>query len=103
MASGTERADYHVPLQYRSIEDAQFNLSVSCVASCALPGGPHRYYVRIRVFRQTQPAGTYRRKHLFHDYHLTAVLAHKHGGNHDQTFDNHLRVLVYPKQIEPVI
>jgi hypothetical protein len=37
--------------------------------------------------------------HSLHNCRLRAVLTHKHCGNHHQTLDNHLRVLINSKQI----
>jgi hypothetical protein len=36
-------------------------------------------------------------------HHLTAVLTHEHGSDHDQTLYDHLRVMIYSKKIKPVV
>jgi len=36
-------------------------------------------------------------------HHLTAILTDEHGGDHDQTLYDHLRVLIYSKKIKLVV
>jgi hypothetical protein len=48
-------------------------------------------------------SGRRTQEYLLYDDHLAPVLANEHRSDDDQTLDDHLRVLVYPKQIEPII